>query len=478
MATEPNYNKLREMISRCQWTFAKSMPFAPHEYIVRDKCPLTDDEFVLFVEMQRQHGVKEKWGKHENSYLYINDYKYWTMGAPIEETKVMNRAKVNLLADAIRLHNGIVRIKQEVEEQQPIRVNAIQNLYPDEPKVSSILAGFFRQRKDGNYQVLKSFINYCFKTTFPFQIEKPTIEAEIEVKDLKRVDILVYEKEKYAIIFENKIWDAEEQPNQLANYIKGMHEPKYGFADEQIYIVYLPSTDEHRPTSKSWNKTYQQAFESRYKSISFKEGIIEWLESDDLKVIDDECFAHSRFLFTDYLKRVFNLTETDNMENQKISEFIRKELELKDNDICYNIAKLTAKQSEITECVNQMERMRKDYCVEMLKVWSDRLAHDFPNLKKHEICVGKRMCTGIVLPYKDIEDAIFINLEFIDKKVCYGATYMPTTHGIREEMQSSELIRPFWENKDFVKGVDWLFYKYINVDEGYELLKQLIQCIS
>ena len=286
------------------------------------------------------------------------------------------------------------------------------------------------------------------------------------------------EKERYAIIFENKIWNAEEQPNQLANYIKGMHEPKYGFTDEQIYIVYLPSNDEHRPTSKSWNKTYQQAFESRYKSISFKEGIIEWLESDDLKVIDDECFAHSRFLFTDYLKRVFNLTETDNMENQRISELIRKELELSDNDICYNIAKLTAKQNEITECVNQLERMRKDYCGEILKVWSARLAQDFPHLKKHEICVGKRMCTGIVLPYKDIEDAIFINLEFIDKRVCYGATYMPTTHSIREEMQSSELIRPFWENKDFVKGVDWLFYKYINVDEGYELLKQLIQRIS
>ena len=478
MLTDTDYNRLHEMITRCKWIFAKSMPSAPHEYIVRDKCPLTDDEFVYFVEMQRQHGVNEKWGKHNNSYLYIDDYKYWTMGAPIEETKVMNRAKVNLLGDVLRLYNGIVRIKQEQEEKLPIRVNSIQDLWPDEPKVSSILAGFFRQRINGDYQVLKSFIYYCFGGTFPYQIEKPTIEAEIEVKDLKRVDILVYEKEKYAIIFENKIWDAEEQTNQLANYIKGMYEPKYGFTDEQIYIVYLPSTDEHRPTSRSWNKTYQQVFESRFKSISFREGIIEWLESDDLKVIDDECFAHSRFLFIDYLKRVFDLTETDNMENQKISELIRKELELSVNDICYNIAKLTAKQNEITECVNQLERMRKDYCGEMLKVWSARLAHDFPNLKKHEICIGKKMCTGIVLPYKDIEDAIFINLEFIDKRVCYGATYMPTTHSIREEMQSSELIRPFWENKEFVKGVDWLFYKYINVDEGYELLKQLIQRIS
>ena len=95
MLTDTDYNRLHEMITRCKWIFAKSMPSAPHEYIVRDKCPLTDDEFVYFVEMQRQHGVNEKWGKHNNSYLYIDDYKYWTMGAPVEETIVMNRAKVN-----------------------------------------------------------------------------------------------------------------------------------------------------------------------------------------------------------------------------------------------------------------------------------------------------------------------------------------------------------------------------------------------
>ena len=33
MEEKVNYDKLREMIARCEWTFAKSMPFAPHEYI-------------------------------------------------------------------------------------------------------------------------------------------------------------------------------------------------------------------------------------------------------------------------------------------------------------------------------------------------------------------------------------------------------------------------------------------------------------
>ncbi|MBO4443679.1 MAG: hypothetical protein J5814_02775 [Bacteroidaceae bacterium] len=95
MNYELNYDKLRGMIARCQWTFAKTMPFAPHEYIVRGKCPLTEEEFLYFVDMQRRFGKEERWGRYNFPYLYIDDYKYWTMGAPYEETTVINRARVN-----------------------------------------------------------------------------------------------------------------------------------------------------------------------------------------------------------------------------------------------------------------------------------------------------------------------------------------------------------------------------------------------
>ena len=89
-------DKLRDMIARCHWTFAKTMPWAPHEYIVRGKCPLSDEEFLYFVDKQRNYGKVERWGKYITPYLYIDDYKYWTMGAPYEETIIMNRAKVNM----------------------------------------------------------------------------------------------------------------------------------------------------------------------------------------------------------------------------------------------------------------------------------------------------------------------------------------------------------------------------------------------
>ena len=107
MINEKNGDKLRSMIARCEWTFAKTMPFAPHEYIVKEKCPLTTNEFEYFVNMQREHGMKERWGKYNNPYLYIDDYKYWTMGAPLEETTVINRAKASAVNDVHQLYEGI-----------------------------------------------------------------------------------------------------------------------------------------------------------------------------------------------------------------------------------------------------------------------------------------------------------------------------------------------------------------------------------
>lgn len=89
---EPNYDRLREMVARCRWTFAKTMPWCPHEYIVRGKCPLSEDEFLYFVDMQRRFGIPERWGPYNHPYLHIDGYKYWTMGDTYENTIIINRA--------------------------------------------------------------------------------------------------------------------------------------------------------------------------------------------------------------------------------------------------------------------------------------------------------------------------------------------------------------------------------------------------
>lgn len=91
---EYDYNKLREYIKRCKWNWATSMMDVPHEYIHRDKCALTWDEFYYFVSAQRQDGITERWGKYNFPYLHIDGYKYWTMGDPFETTWILNRQKV------------------------------------------------------------------------------------------------------------------------------------------------------------------------------------------------------------------------------------------------------------------------------------------------------------------------------------------------------------------------------------------------
>ena len=117
MTSEPDYNKLREMIARCEWTFAKTMPFAPHEYIVKERCPLSAEEFEYFVNMQREHGIRERWGKYNNPYLYVDDYKYWTMGAPLEDTTVINRAKACVVKDVHQLNEEIRKMnKNHIDE--------------------------------------------------------------------------------------------------------------------------------------------------------------------------------------------------------------------------------------------------------------------------------------------------------------------------------------------------------------------------
>jgi hypothetical protein len=260
------------MIARCEWTFAKTMPFAPHEYIVKDKCPLTDGEFVYFVDMQRRFGVKERWGKYNNPYLYIDDYKYWTMGAPMEETTVINRAKACVVDDVHKLYEG-----------------------------------------------------------------------------MKEAD-----------------------------------------------------------------------------------------------------------------------------RNEYIDEYIHKKLGLKPDDKGYNINLLSGRLDEIDACANHLKRIRRNYCSEVMKKWSQRLSEDFPNYKKVEVLGPANIIyTGIALPYKDIPDAIAVRIEIAGKSLYYGLTYMPGTKEMRTELQ--EALSFINDGNGFTKGSDWLYYKYVSFDEGYDRLKELIE---
>lgn len=87
-----NRDTIQGLVDKCTWIKSQD---GSHEYICKDSCGLTAVEYELFVKTQRFLGVDLTWEVDNRVYVYffLNDYKYWTMGASIEETVIINRVK-------------------------------------------------------------------------------------------------------------------------------------------------------------------------------------------------------------------------------------------------------------------------------------------------------------------------------------------------------------------------------------------------
>ncbi len=82
--------ELKVFINSSNWIFAKNYAATwPHYYIVREK----EDEnlFIQMVEHIRRFGYEGQFYKMKLIYFEEDGYVYWTMGAPIEETTIINR---------------------------------------------------------------------------------------------------------------------------------------------------------------------------------------------------------------------------------------------------------------------------------------------------------------------------------------------------------------------------------------------------
>lgn len=82
---------LRAFVDAQQWTFAKTMPLWPHEYIVRDR--VDEGLFERLVVHIRSHGYEGRFYDKPITYYEEAGFVYWTMGAPVNETTIVNRCR-------------------------------------------------------------------------------------------------------------------------------------------------------------------------------------------------------------------------------------------------------------------------------------------------------------------------------------------------------------------------------------------------
>lgn len=93
MEIEMDISVVDRFINECVWTFAKRYADkCPHEYIV--KANVDAVKFEMFVMFIRMYGFVANYFKSQQTYFIHGDYYYWTMGAPLHKTIIINRAKL------------------------------------------------------------------------------------------------------------------------------------------------------------------------------------------------------------------------------------------------------------------------------------------------------------------------------------------------------------------------------------------------
>jgi len=82
--------ELKAFVDETSWTFAKTYAKTwPHEYIVRDR--VDEELFLSLVRHIREHGYQGWFYRKPITYFDEDGMVYWTMGAPVEETIIVNR---------------------------------------------------------------------------------------------------------------------------------------------------------------------------------------------------------------------------------------------------------------------------------------------------------------------------------------------------------------------------------------------------
>lgn len=82
---------LRRFIGIERWKFSTTLPDWPHEYLVRER--VDRGLFERVVKHIRSNGYEGRFYEREIRYYEEEALVYWTIGAPVEQTLIINRCR-------------------------------------------------------------------------------------------------------------------------------------------------------------------------------------------------------------------------------------------------------------------------------------------------------------------------------------------------------------------------------------------------
>ena len=86
--------EFKRFVESQRWTFARTYAeHAPHEYVVKGKCNVDDEEFVRMARFVDDNGFEAKFFSQTNSYYELDGYYYWTKYRDPEGARIINRCR-------------------------------------------------------------------------------------------------------------------------------------------------------------------------------------------------------------------------------------------------------------------------------------------------------------------------------------------------------------------------------------------------
>lgn len=357
-------------------------------------------------------------------------------------------------------------------DKLPYRLNLLDDLSTNENAHSKFLIRLLQHQP-----ALINFINFINNdesNNFTFDVS--IIKKPILTYEKLRIDGLIKENNKYAIIIENKIHNAVEQEHQIGRYINKCK--SIGFSVEQIFVIYLTRTERDNHSEQTWGNEYSLVnFNKRYSKLSYKSKILPWLESYLGTLSPKEELIKSAVIqYIDHLKHFFNKKEIYSKMNAELQKFLTTELNL-NADNAENIEVVERKISEISNLKEQLEELAKVTKKKLFEDWKKNLDEhfEFTEYVKFNQSKDSFIKTGVTLEYEGKVFSILIEHNYRAIYFGFGRHF------------ASEKFEP--EIKDFLESIIesenlkveepwWYGWKYTSFNDGYLELENLIRIVK
>ena len=383
------------------------------------------------------------------------------------------------LSDLLNFASEFSSIKEEEQKKLPFHLNLVDQLHINENAHSRILMHLLSYKNvDGQYVYLASLVDLIKeKQTGEFSniaIASPEITQEKE-----RIDLWIRD-ENYAIIFENKIYNAADQEAQISRYIKKTKEGKRRYKEEDIYIVYL-SQYPKEPELQSWGE-YKDSFRSRYVNLSFCYDILPWLKDKVLSNINHkELFLQTAIIqYIDYLEGLFKTRNIDKPMNNELQKLIIKQFNLSEKSDKDCISSLREKCNGINEVAQQMNKMIEDYRKNIYETWKKKTKENFSGLnpnKKSEAAAGWPITD---VTFDDIDGKTVVVYIGCDGTQFYSGFYFDFIQSDEDRKLQGPTVEKLKKHLSQTNDIKQMFESFDNdqFDEVYQHFEETIAIVK